>query len=360
MTDTNGASALIQRLQSLIYDPMWADHAEISKATLRAVVAALASPPSPAEGEDSPDWQLMTALAELDGVDSDDKNGCLKAARACITKARAALSQRQAQEQHKGHWCSLDHGGVFCRQCDLNVIAQEQAAPAMPVEAHVKPKWTVERNGNAYYPCNGNAYYPLRILEGRREVAAFHSWNDHKESDAALIVAAVNAYRTAPAEAPAVPVGWTLTFSDERDFCLAASPLIGAAYVVGLQAVERINTSPWGRKTFGKVLATPPSPAEASPGGEPGPVIKYGPLYEYAEGRGLDYNELCKLVRAVAAHPTKLVPLTKWEVMSALSLCPTDLPHPRRCEWLAEALNRKLAEKSGIALADVRETRNAN
>lgn len=47
-------------------------------------------------GEESPDWQLMTALAELDGVNTEDKNGCLEAARACIIKARSALLTSRA------------------------------------------------------------------------------------------------------------------------------------------------------------------------------------------------------------------------------------------------------------------------
>lgn len=52
------------------------------------------------------------------------------------------------------------------------------------------------------------------------------------------------------------PPKYSLSYTDERDFCLAASPLIGAAYVIGNDAAERINKSPWGRKTFGTVTAT--------------------------------------------------------------------------------------------------------
>lgn len=52
------------------------------------------------------------------------------------------------------------------------------------------------------------------------------------------------------------PPKYSLSYTDERDFCLAASPLIGATYVIGNDAAERINKSPWGRKTFGTVTAT--------------------------------------------------------------------------------------------------------
>lgn len=52
------------------------------------------------------------------------------------------------------------------------------------------------------------------------------------------------------------PPKYSLSYTDERDFCLAASPLIGAAYVIGNDAAERINKGPWGRKTFGTVTAT--------------------------------------------------------------------------------------------------------
>lgn len=50
------------------------------------------------------------------------------------------------------------------------------------------------------------------------------------------------------------------------------------------------------------VYASPPPTDAARASGVP--VIKYGPLYEYAEGRGLDYNELCSLVRSVVSCRT--------------------------------------------------------
>lgn len=49
-------------------------------------------------------------------------------------------------------------------------------------------------------------------------------------------------------------------------------------------------------------LTSPPPTDAARASGVP--VIKYGPLYEYAEGRGLDYNELCSLVRSVVSCRT--------------------------------------------------------
>lgn len=53
--------------------------------------------------------------------------------------------------------------------------------------------------------------------------------------------------------------GWSIHYADERDFCLAASPLIGAAYVCGADAVKRLNNSPWGLRHFGVVRATGPA-----------------------------------------------------------------------------------------------------
>lgn len=56
---------------------------------------------------------------------------------------------------------------------------------------------------------------------------------------------------------------WSIHYADERDFCLAASPLIGATYVVGKDAVKRLNESAWGRSHFGKVSASGPSTTPA-------------------------------------------------------------------------------------------------
>lgn len=49
---------------------------------------------------------------------------------------------------------------------------------------------------------------------------------------------------------------WTISFTDERDFCLVASPLIGAAYTSGKDAVHRLNTSPGGTRLFGRMRAS--------------------------------------------------------------------------------------------------------
>lgn len=49
MTDTtrpDGVAEIVRRLQACADDPMWADHAEISKALLRAAIAALTAPAS--------------------------------------------------------------------------------------------------------------------------------------------------------------------------------------------------------------------------------------------------------------------------------------------------------------------------
>ncbi len=56
--------------------------------------------------------------------------------------------------------------------------------------------------------------------------------------------------------------GWSIHYADERDFCLAASPLIGAAYTVGVDAVRRLNNSAWGLRYFGVVRATGPSQSD--------------------------------------------------------------------------------------------------
>jgi len=49
---------------------------------------------------------------------------------------------------------------------------------------------------------------------------------------------------------------FTLTFHDERDFCNTVSPIVGAVYVVGVDAAKAINT--WSGKqyrSFGRVTA---------------------------------------------------------------------------------------------------------
>lgn len=43
------------------------------------------------------------------------------------------------------------------------------------------------------------------------------------------------------------------------------------------------------------------------------------------------------------------VELTRDHVMSALALCPTDLSHPKRCEWIANELNKATGQKGGAA-----------
>ena len=54
---------------------------------------------------------------------------------------------------------------------------------------------------------------------------------------------------------------FTQTFTDERDFVLAASGILGAAYVVGHDAVASINSMPpscsFGRITASQALAKP-------------------------------------------------------------------------------------------------------
>ena len=50
--------------------------------------------------------------------------------------------------------------------------------------------------------------------------------------------------------------------------------------------------------------------------------------------------------RFVAPAPV----LTRDHVMSALALCPTDLPHPKRCEWIANKLNEATGKPAAPVL----------
>jgi len=60
MTDTtrpDGVAEIARRLQACVDDPMWANHAEVNKATLRAAIAALtAQAAKPAEGGAVDEW----------------------------------------------------------------------------------------------------------------------------------------------------------------------------------------------------------------------------------------------------------------------------------------------------------------
>lgn len=67
----------------------WKDAAIAERAArAQAPVADQPAEPSPA-GMTCAQW-INTALAELDGVDTDDENNCLSAARSALTKALAA------------------------------------------------------------------------------------------------------------------------------------------------------------------------------------------------------------------------------------------------------------------------------
>jgi hypothetical protein len=66
--------------------------------------------------------------------------------------------------------------------------------------------------------------------------------------------------------------GWTITFSDPRDFCRYASLLIGAAYTSETDALKRFaDRSLLGERTFGRVTAAAPSspPTPDTPEGAP-------------------------------------------------------------------------------------------
>lgn len=77
----------------------------------------------------------------------------------------------------------------------------------------------------------------------------------------------INTILTAAGEAqPTAPAGlWTISFEDERDFLSSASPIIGAVYSVGIEAVSRINKNPRGVKMlYGKVSSrAPTTPVQA-------------------------------------------------------------------------------------------------
>jgi len=56
--------------------------------------------------------------------------------------------------------------------------------------------------------------------------------------------------------------------------------------------------------------------------------------------------------RASAPAPV----LTRYHVMSALALCPTDMPHSKRCEWIAEALNKAERKECAKVVQQVNPT----
>ena len=112
------------------------------------------------------------------------------------------------------------------------------------------------------------------------------------------------AVRASHGQAPAGK--WSIHFEDERDFCLTASPFIGATYVVGSDAVGRLNTSAYGRSTFGKVSASKPAPT-AQPAPAAGAVAgpgDYVPMLD-DEGRamvGTSHHYTAENIRALVAE----------------------------------------------------------
>lgn len=88
----------------------------------------------------------------------------------------------------------------------------------------------------------------------------FHEWLKPASAELRRLDAGNKALRAQLEQESAIRQhGWSIHYADERDFCLAASPLIGAAYVCGADAVKRLNSSPWGLRHFGVVRATGPT-----------------------------------------------------------------------------------------------------
>jgi hypothetical protein len=83
------------------------------------------------------------------------------------------------------------------------------------------------------------------------------------------IDATIDAVRAALASQPLVPAGWSITFSDERDFCRFASILIGATYTSGADALARFeHGSLWGERTHGNVSAAASPAVQEAPAAE--------------------------------------------------------------------------------------------
>jgi len=66
---------------------------------------------------------------------------------------------------------------------------------------------------------------------------------------------------------------------------------------------------------------------------------------------GADYlrsnDDGVSYVRQTPMYAAPAPVLTRDHVMSALALCPTDLPHPKRCEWIANKLNEATGQEGG-------------
>jgi hypothetical protein len=56
-------------------------------------------------------------------------------------------------------------------------------------------------------------------------------------------------------------------------------------------------------------------------------------------------DELVEIAAWIATHAPVL---TRDHVMSAMALCPTDLSHSKRCEWIAEALNKATGQEGKL------------
>jgi hypothetical protein len=62
------------------------------------------------------------------------------------------------------------------------------------------------------------------------------------------------------------------------------------------------------------------------------------------------FEHLADWVMALPAAPAPVAQkITRDHVMSALALCPTDLSHPKRCEWIANTLNEATGQEGGAA-----------
>lgn len=84
-------------------------------------------------------------------------------------------------------------------------------------------------------------------------------------------------------------------------------------------------------------------------------LLNYGPLYEYATGRGLDYNELCRVVRAaLAATKAEAKPLTDQRIWDAVDHGAIgSIGMPSKAIAVARVIEAACAEAWGVKLTGI-------
>jgi hypothetical protein len=219
--------ALAARLQACIDDPMWADHAEVSKKTLREVVAALSQPAVGAQprtcSDERPCIPCYTDQGSCLGPAESAPTGTqpLPAQPETASKMPLPIALRLLASQIKADNGLRDNQGLHHRLLEEAASALTTPAPSEPAQPVPTGKW---EGAEEWMPlawelcaneCGEEACTEL-VWEGG---PVPEPWGDRwlkYESQAREMIAMVRKHVPQPAQASTqVPVRWLVGAADE-------------------------------------------------------------------------------------------------------------------------------------------------